>query len=233
VSCRGVAAAAAVLALTAAGCSGQGGSASAPSTKLNGVFHIAAGVCPAGTGAPTGSYLVVIAASANKAVKNSRSTCTNKGYTLLRPGTDGGLVTGEFQDITGVTFDRQGNSRADRIITPTRFDRLRLGFATNTRDEQDAASGAPAFPRPAAIVSGTALRVDLRSLVVSYGGNANTTCATSFGLGCWELGSENATGTYNRTNGHYSISWFAGESFTQKGDSIEVHLAGTFVPRSG
>jgi hypothetical protein len=218
--------------LAAAGCSGGSHGATSDSSRLNGLFRIAPGVCTDGTGLPTGSYLIVLSAATNHAVKNPHGGCKNPGYTLLRPGTDGGLITGEFQDVSGATFDSNANSRADRIIAPTRFGRFSFGFATNPRDEQDAATGNVAFPRPQAIVSGTALRVDLRSLVVSYAGNANTTCATSFGVGCWELGSENASGTYDAATGHFTLQWFTGESFTPKGDSIEVHLAGTFVPSS-
>jgi hypothetical protein len=220
------------LGLAATGCSGGHGASSDP-THLNGLFRIAPGVCTSATGLPTGSYLVVISAATSHTVKNPQGGCGNAAYTLLRPGTDGGLITGEFQDVKGATFDARGNSVADRIVAPTRFGKTRFGFATNARDEQDAATGGVAFPRPAAIVTGTALRVDLRSLVVSYGGNPGTSCASSFGVGCWELGSENATGTYDAATGGFTLQWFTGESFTPKGDSIEVHLAGTFVPRSG
>ncbi|HVW79550.1 MAG TPA: hypothetical protein VHB69_01240 [Mycobacteriales bacterium] len=215
----------------AAGCSGTH-QTTPDATHLDGLFRIAPGACPAASGLPTGSYLVVLSAASGGTVGNPHGGCKNPAYTLLDPGTDGGLVTGEFQQVSGPTFDRHGNSRDGRIIAPVRFGKLDVGFGTSSRDEQDAPAGAPAFPVPSAIVRGSALSVDLRSLVVSYAGDADTSCKTTYGVGCWELGSENATGTYDAATGHYSIQWFSGASFTPKGDSIEVHLEGTFVPSS-
>jgi hypothetical protein len=217
--------------LAAAACSG-GHQATPDSTHLEGLFRISAGKCSGTTGLPTGSYLIVLAAVSGKTVGNPDGGCANPAYTLLEPGTDGGLITGEFQQVSGATFDRDRNSRDGRIIAPVAFDKLLVGFGTSSRDEQDAPTGAPAFPEPAAIVAGTVLSVDLRSLVVSYAGNARASCKTSYGVGCWELGSENATGTYDAATGHYSVQWFSGASFTPKGDSIEIHLEGTFVPQS-
>lgn len=224
---------AAGVALLAGGCSGGGHPTAASPQRLDGEFRLAAGACSTGKQPPTGSYLVVISAAADHTVRNPHGGCRNASYTLLRPGTDGGLVTGEFQEVAGATFDARRNSRQDRIIEPVRFGKLALGFATSAYDEQAAANGAPAFPRPAAIRTASGIQVDLRSLVVSYGGPAGATCRTSLGIGCWQLGSENATGTYNPATGAFAIDWFSGESFVAKGDSIEVHLAGTFVPRSG
>lgn len=217
--------------VAAAGCSGSH-QTTPDSTHLDGLFKIAAGECSGTTGLPTGSYLVVLSAVSGKTVGNPNGGCQNPAYTLLKPGTDGGLVTGEFQQVAGATFDSHRDSRDNRIIAPVRFDRYLVGFGTSSRDEQDAPTGAPAFPDPAAVVAGTALQVDLRSLVVSYAGNAGASCATSYGVGCWELGSEHASGTYDAATGHYSIQWFSGASFTPKGDSIEIHLEGTFVPMS-
>ncbi|HEX3707163.1 MAG TPA: hypothetical protein VHV76_11075 [Mycobacteriales bacterium] len=230
---RRLAGLAVTLAVVVAGCSGGHGSSNATSTKLTGLFKITPGACATAKGKPTGSYLVVISAAAGKTVGNKHGGCVNPAYTLLRPGADGGLVTGEFQDVSGAAFDSHGNGRANRIVVPTAFGSRRFGIATNTHDQQGAANGQPAYPRPAAIATGSSLRVDLRSLVITYGGPASSTCEQAFGVGCWELGSENATGTYDATSAHYLINWFSGESFTAKGDSIEVHLEGTFVPQSG
>jgi hypothetical protein len=199
---------------------------------LDGLFKISPGRCAGATGLPTGSYLVVLSAASGKTVGNPDGGCANPAYTLLKPGTDGGLITGEFQQVGGATFDRHGNSRDDRVLLPVRFGKFRVGFGTDSHDEQDAPNGAPAYPDPSAIVEGTALRIDLRSLVVSYAGAPGSSCDTTYGVGCWELGSENAAGTYDAATGHYSIQWFSGASFTPRGDSIEVHLEGTFVPKA-
>jgi hypothetical protein len=211
--------------------SGCGGSAKAASaTKLSGEFGITQGHCTTARAKPTGSYLVVVSAAAGHALQNPAGGCANPAYTPLSPGTDGGLITGRFQGQPVHVFDAHRNSRAVRLLAPVRFGRYRLGFATSPRDEQDAPGGAAAYPPPAAIATGDALSVDLRSLVVTYAGRAGSSCESSFGLGCWELGSQNALGTYDATTHHYVVDWFTGASFTPRGDSVEVHLEGAFQP---
>jgi hypothetical protein len=218
--------------LAAIGLSGCGGQAKAATvTRLPaGLFTLTAGACTTADARPTGSYLIVISAAANKAVKNPKSGCANHDYTLLKPGTDGGLAVGRFQPQPSPAFDAKRDSTAVRIFAPVDFGPFAVGFATTPRDEQDAPGGAPAYPVPAATVSGTTLNVDLRSLVVTYAGPPSSTCKSSFGLGCWELGSKSASGNYDATTRHFVIDWFAGQSFTPKGDSVEVHLEGSFVP---
>jgi hypothetical protein len=211
--------------------SGCGGNATAASpTRLDGLFRLTAGHCTTAQAKPTGSYLVVVSAAQGHAVHNPRGGCANADYTVLRPGTDGGLTTRKFQGQPSPVFDAHRNSRAARIIAPVRFGPYRLGFATSPQDEQAAPTGAPAFPPPAAIVSGGSLQVDLRSLVLTYAGEPKSSCAQSYGVGCWELGSRSASGTYDAATHHFVIDWFTGESFTPHGDSIEVHLEGTVVP---
>jgi hypothetical protein len=230
---RALVAAAALLSLAGlAGCGGQAKAAGTASRLPAGLFKLTAGHCTTATAKPTGSYLIVISAAENKAAKNPRGGCANPDYTPLTPGSDGGLVIGRFQSQPSPVFDARRNSRADRIITPVDFDGFRFGFATTPLDEQDAPAGEPTYPAPAAIVTGTTLNLDLRSLVVTYAGQPSTSCKQSYGVGCWELGSKSASGTYDAATHHYEIDWFAGESFTSKGDSIEVHLEGTFVPGS-
>jgi hypothetical protein len=225
-----VLASAAVLGIVAV--SGCGGSAKAATQSRlpAGLFAPTAGSCTTSDARPSGSYLIVISAAADKAVKNPKSRCANHDYTPLRPGTDGGLALGRFQSLPNPVFDAKRNSTAGKVFAPVDFGAFAIGFATTPRDEQDAPSGAPTYPVPAATVSGSTLNVDLRSLVVTYAGPPNSTCRQSSGLGCWELGSRSATGTYDAATRHFVLDWFAGQSFTPKGDSVEVHLEGTFVP---
>jgi len=204
----------------------------ASSERLIGLFKLAPGRCTTASAHPTGSYLIAISAAQGRAVRNPKAGCANPDYTPLRPGVDGGLITGRFQTQPDPAFDAHRNARADRIVTPTVFGHFRFGFATNSRDEQDAPSGAAAYPAPVAIATGSTRKVDLSSLVVTNSGGAGSTCAKSFGLGCWEVGSKSASGTYDAATHHFVIDWFAGQSFTPKADSMEVHLEGTFVPGS-
>jgi ABC-type amino acid transport substrate-binding protein len=216
-----------VLGLTT-GCSGSA-KAAAP-TRLIGLFKITPGQCTTAQAKPTGSYLIAISAAANHAVTNSQGGCANSSYTPLTPGSDGGLITGGFQTEPRPAFDANRNAAATRIIKPVSFGPFRFGLSTNPRDEQDAPGGEPAFPAPVALDTDGALAIDLRSLVLTYAGRAGSTCKQSYGLGCWELGSKSAAGTYDAATHHFVIDWFSGESFVPNGDSIEVHLEGTFVP---
>jgi hypothetical protein len=212
---------------------GCGGAAKAAAPQhLDGVFRIAPGACASGHRKPSGSYLIVVSAARSRAVRNPRSTCGDHDYTLLRPGTEGGLTTGRFQPEPSPAFDAHRDSTATHLIAPVAFGPYRLGFATNRRDEQDAPNGAPAYPAPSAIVSEGTLDVDLRSLVMTYAGNAEATCRQSYGVGCWNLGSRSAQGTYDASTRRFTIDWLTGESFVPTGDSIEVHLEGTFDPEA-
>jgi hypothetical protein len=213
------------------GCSGGGSSGAGK--VLVGTFRLDAGSCTTATALPTGSYLEVIDAADAKEVSNPQSTCANRDFTLLTPGTDGGVVTGKFQPNPTPTFDGHGNSLAGAIVAPALFQGVKLGMATDADDEQDGPSGPPAFAPPSAVLSGSTLNLDLRSLNVTYGGSPGTTCATASGVGCWNLGSKGASGTYDASTRHFSVGWFVGETFTPAGDSLTVHLEGTFVPAGG
>lgn len=223
---RSIAARVALL-VTLAGC----GASSAPAVQpLSGTLRLNGGVCSSATGRPTGSYLVVISAVTGKIVPNRAGGCANPDYTPLTPGTDGGLILGQFQGEPAPTFDAGRNSLASRIIQPVIFDGLRLGLATSARYEQSGNSPDAAFPVPRAQLVKGVLNVDLRSLVFSYGGRGNSTCAETLGRGCYELGSFKAAGIYDPVSRHFVLDWVSSGAFTAKGDSMETHLEGTLVP---
>ena len=199
--------------------------------NLVGTFRLDAGRCQRPGRVPTGSWIAVLNAAANQAVANPDGGCDNPGYTPLSPGRDGGLRTGSFQPNPDPTFDSMRNSVAGAIVTPVRFQGLALGMATDAQDEQHAPSGPAVFRPPSATVSNGHLLIDLRSLEISYGGPPGGTCATAATTGgCWDLGSRSVTGTYDARTHRYTAQWFVGEAFTPAGDSLTVHLEGTFAP---
>jgi hypothetical protein len=165
-------------------------------------------------------------------VANPAGGCANKFYTPLSPGTEKGIETNQFQEDPTPTFDAHGDSLADAVIDPVSFLGEKFGISTDPDDVQDAASGPPAFKPPTAIVRGTKLTLDLRSLNITYGGAPNSSCANDAGYGCWNLGSKAATGSYDPKTHQYVVQWFVGETFTQLGDSMIVRLEGTFVPKA-
>ena len=69
-------------------------------------------------------------------VDNADSTCGDRTYTLLAPGTDGGLVTGGYQPAPDPGFDAQGNSLPSRLIRPVRFFGVDFSGSTNPTDLQ-------------------------------------------------------------------------------------------------
>ena len=95
--------------------------AAASAKKLKGTFKIA-----------SGSYFRMLqpAAAGGGYFSNPYSTDSDKTYTLVTAGQDGGLQTGKLQPAPTPAFDPQGNSLADLIITPASFTGITFGLAT-------------------------------------------------------------------------------------------------------
>lgn len=112
--------------------------AASSGTALVGTFRLVAGKC--GAGAPTGTYFRMIqpggTVAHGKFFSNPDSTCDDKSFTVERPGTDGGLVTGEFQPSSRKAFDARGNALADRIVTPGSFTAIKFAISTDSTDPQ-------------------------------------------------------------------------------------------------
>jgi hypothetical protein len=211
---------------------GGGGQATGPARTLLGTFDIQPGKCPSAHKAPTGSFLVIVNSAGGKTVANPAGGCANKFYTPLTPGLDKGIMTGQFQANPTPTFDAHSNSLANAVIQPVSFLGVKFGMGTSANDVQDDPAGSPTFAPPRAVVRGTKLSIDLRSLNITYGGPASTTCVTGHGFGCWNLGSRAATGSYDPKTHDYVVQWFVGETFTQLGDSMIVRFEGKFVPHA-
>src|SRR6202042_3069221 len=100
---------------------------------------------------------------------------------------------------------------------------------TSPDDVQDAPSGPATFPAPLAVVQGTNLAVDLRSLDVTYDGPPSTSCVQSSGVGCWQEGSRVATGTYDPSTGNVVLDWYSSQDFTGGSGEVDFHLTGHFT----
>ena len=109
---------------------------------LVGTFGISAGDC-AGGAVTKGSYFRMVQASgsvsAGPFVSNADSSCGDKSYSSLAPGSDGGLVTGTFQAQPDPPFDSAKNGLAARIIAPTKFFAVGFAASTNAKDPQTGA----------------------------------------------------------------------------------------------
>lgn len=137
---------------------------SSAATPLVGTFRLTAGSC---SGAVTGSYFRMIqpgGSAAGPFVSNSDSPCGDKAYTPLRPGSDGGLITGGYQAQPQPPFDGAGNGRSARITAPQKFYGVDFATATNPTDPQTGVKVAA----PEIRVDGRTLSGDLRAFAAAW-----------------------------------------------------------------
>jgi hypothetical protein len=198
------------------------------SKALVGLFEIEAGTDEA---APTGSYFRMVQSGgtvdAGPFVPNGDSTATDKTYTLLSPGTDGGLLTGTYQEQPEPPFDAAGNGLADAIVAPPKFFGVSFAMATNETDPQTGAT----TKKPSIKATGKKLSGNLSAVGVAYGDQ-------HFNQGAPKpKGAEGETtgpsGTYNAKTGAYTLEW----SSTIVGGPFDGftgiwHLEGTFTKQS-
>jgi LPXTG-motif cell wall-anchored protein len=198
-------------------------------TPLVGTFALAAGSCSAGA---SGTYFRMLQPGGtvngpdSGYLTNADSTCSNKTYTPLAPGTDGGLVTGSYQPEPNPAFDGSGNSLANRIVNPTKFFGVNFSVSTASTDPQTNT----AVAAPSISTDGTNLTGDLRAFSAAWN-NAH------FNQGAPKPDGTNPgltaapTGTYNPTTRAFTITWTSQivggpfNSFTG-----QWHFTGTFAP---
>ena len=140
------------------------GAKSAKAKNLVGTFAIVAG-----DAAGTGSYFRMVqpngTVDAGPFVTNGDSTADDQTYTPLTPGTDDGLVTGEFQPQPEPPFDAAGNGTASAIVQPAKFFGVAFAVATNETDPQTG----EATTAPKIKVKKGALSGNLAAVGVAYG----------------------------------------------------------------
>lgn len=173
-------------------------------SSLNGTLALTPGACASGTG--TGSYFRMVQPSGSikdgPFVANGDSTCTDQSFTLLSPGTDGGLVTGAYQPAPTPVFDGAGNSQATRIVLPATFFGVKFGLSTDPTDLQTS-KGVPAIT---ITNDGGALTADMRAWSASwnkqyFNQGAPKPDGSKPGL------TTNAKGTYNEATGAFVLEW--------------------------
>src|SRR4051812_17283624 len=197
---------------------------------LVGTFRFAAGSCNGGKA--TGSTFRMVLPNGSAAgpyVSNNDSSCSDHSFTLLTPGTDGGLVTGDYQPEPNPAFDGNGNSLASRISKPVRFSGVDFSTSTNAKDPQTAA----AVPAPSVSVQDGKLTGDLRAFAASWNRQEFNQGAPKPD-GSTPGNTTVASGTYDAASGAFSFTW---ASQIQGGPFNNFtglwHLEGTFAPASG
>ena len=195
---------AAALALVALSLLGAG-PATAAGTNLVGTFALTPGACQ--SGAASGTYFRMVQPSGTVAngpfVSNGDSTCADKTYTLLAPGSDGGLVTGGYQPAPSPAFDAQGNSLSNRIVVPAVFFGVKFSISTDPKDRQSGvAVTAPAIQvDPSGKLTG-----DLRAWEATWNKQDFNQGAPKPDGSTPKLTTA-AHGTYNATTGAFVLEW--------------------------
>lgn len=178
--------------------------AHAETRSLTGTFALTPGACPAGTGA--GSYFRMVQPSGSREtgpfVANGDSTCSDQTFTLLSPGTDGGLAAGAYQPAPTPVFDAAGNSQATRIAAPATFFGVKFGLSTDPTELQSKKS----VPSITVSENDGALSADLRAFTASWNNQyfnqgAPKADGSSPGL------TTKVTGTLNPSTNAFVLEW--------------------------
>jgi hypothetical protein len=188
---------------------------------LSGTFRLAPGRYASGRASGT-YFRMIFPGGGRKYFKNPDSGAKDKTYTLLRPGSDGGLITGRFQRHPSPPFDGSGNSRASAIIRPQKFAAIAFGLATLPKDPQSGKT----VPAPSVRANGSRLTAYVQALTAEWN-------KQYFNQGAPKPGSSRptATGSYNARTGAFVLQWTSrikGGAFN--GFTGFWHLAGTFRP---
>jgi hypothetical protein len=160
---------------------------------------------------------------------NSDSACSDNTYTLLSPGSAGGLVTASYQPQPTPAFDSSGNALADQITTPVPFEGVKFATATNPVDPQTGLH----TPAPSVVDNGGALSGNVQSFGVSWN-NQEFNQGSPKPDGSSPGNTTPVTGTYNSSTGAYVLQWSSqvvGGPFN--GFSAFWNLTGRFIPAAG
>ena len=188
---------------------------------LTGIFKLTAGAC-AGT-AVSGSYFRMVQAGGTADgpfIPNTDSPCAgDPTYSLLAPGTDGGLATGRSQPAPDPAFDASGNATAAAIAQPVKFFGVAFGLAT------DKATDPPALSAAAGKLSGQVKAWTAYYAGAPFNQGSPKPDGSKPGL------TTDVTGTIDPATGAFVIEWsslIVGGSF----DSFTGiwHLEGVFQP---
>lgn len=187
--------------------------------ELVGTFSIDDAVCDAAE--VSGSYFRMLQPDGSLTdgpfIPNADSACVDTTYSGLTAGTDGGLVTGAYQEAPDPAFDEAGNALADAIFAPVPF------FAVAFAGATDSAEAMPMLTATDGVLTG-----DLSAFTAYYGGgNFNQGAPKPDGTG------DAPVGTIDPETGAYVLDWtslISGGSFD--GFTGVWHLEGTFTPNS-
>jgi hypothetical protein len=163
---------------------------------------------------------------------NNDSTALDKNYTLLRPGTDGGLRSDVYQPAPSPAFagtvggQPTGDALANRIVAPQKFFAIDFSIVTGAVDAQTG----QADPLPQILVqdgklTGQTTAWNAQWNGLSFNQGSPKPDGTSPGH------TQPVSGTYDATTRRFVLQWkslIVGGPFD--GYTGSWHLEGTFVP---
>jgi hypothetical protein len=203
--------------------------AASGSQDLVGVFKIDPGTC-SDAGVTAGSWFRMVQGGgtldAGPFVPNGDSSCGDKTWNPLLPGTDGGLRTGDYQTFPDPSFDAGGNATGEKIIKVVKFFAVGFAAGTNEKDPQTGATTA----KPKVTVENGKLTGDLRAFAAAWN-------KQDFNQGSPKPdGSKpgittDPSGTYDPATKHFTLEWasqIVGGPFNNF--TGVWHLEGTFEP---
>jgi len=188
---------------------------------LVGTFSIDDAVCD-GPAEVTGSYFQMLqpggTLDAGPFIMNGDSACADTTFSGLTAGSEGGLITGDWQPAPDPAFDENGFGLADAIFEPVIF------FAVAFAGATEPAEAAPTLTATNGVLTG-----DLSAFTAYYGDlSFNQGGPKPDGSG------EAPVGTIDPETGAYVLDWtsqIVGGSFN---DFTGVwHLEGTFTGGPG
>ncbi|MFQ6019310.1 MAG: hypothetical protein ACE5KW_00975 [Dehalococcoidia bacterium] len=187
---------------TGHGANAQGGE------ELVGTFQIDPGQCDPGGPVTSGSYFQMIQSGGDLEtgpfIANVNSPC-DSSYTLLSPGGQGRLITGDFQPNPDPAFDPvNSDGLASQVTQPQVFLAVDFAISTNQTDPQTGAD-LSAFP-PTIVNEAGKLSGDLRAWSAGWSKN-HFNQGSPKPDGTFPSLTAGPTGTYDKATGRYTLDW--------------------------
>ncbi|HUR85709.1 MAG TPA: hypothetical protein VMY78_10225 [Solirubrobacteraceae bacterium] len=196
-------------------------------TPLIGLFRFTPGAYSNGTA--SGSYIRLVLAGGTREAgpffPNPSSSATT--YTLLRPGTDGGLRTGGYQPAPDPAFSGSGDALANRIIAPQRFAFIQYSVQTSPKDPQ---TGSDVAAPSVSVTPDGRLTGNLQAFAAQWN-KQNFNVGSPKPDGSYPGLTSPVSGTYNSDTKQYTLEWtsqIVGGAFNNF--SAMWHFEGTFEP---
>jgi hypothetical protein len=180
---------------------------SAGRSALKGTLRFAAGALTHSHGAAvyTGTYFRMLYPGGKSSYfKNSSSTAKDQTYTLLRPGTEGGLELGSYQPPPKTAFTSSGSALARAITLPEGFASIKFSISTASKDAQTG----KAVAAPTLYLSGGKLTGDLSAWTAEWNKIYFNQGSPKPG-GTYPGSTTPVTGTYDAKTKAFVITWYS------------------------